>query len=156
VAVIGQSDLEDALSVSTVRSIFDDANNNTVSATAVAAVIRRAESQVYSYLATNYPDLQIPYTASPAPEVLKSAVLEFAIVYARDRKPEYWANNSRERKERLDGAFEMADRFAKARQVLYGGGVSTTPSNVGGTVLSDDGTEADSTPKFFVDGTGDF
>jgi hypothetical protein len=155
-AVINQTDLENALSVSTVRAIFDDANNNTVSTAAVAAVIARAESQVYSYLATTYPDLPIPYTASPAPEVLRSAVLEFAIVYSRDRKPEYWPENSRERSERLKAAFDMCDRFAKARQVLYGGGASTTPANIGGEIRS--GVTDDTGPpdKFFADGTGDF
>lgn len=155
-AVINQTDLENALSISTVRSIFDDANNNTVSTAAVAAVITRAESQVFSYLATTYPDLQIPYTASPAPEVMRSAVLEFAIVYARDRKPEYWRDNSRERSERLKAAFDMCDRFAKSRQVLYGGGVSTTPANVGGVVSSGISGDEGPPPKFFGDGTGDY
>jgi hypothetical protein len=154
-ATLTQTDLENALSPSTVRAIFDDTGTNTVNTTAVAAVITRAESQVYSYLKTTYPDLPIPYAASPAPEVLKSAVLEFAIVYTRDRKPEYWPDNSRERSERLKAAFDMADRFAKARQVIYDvGGVQ--PANVGGVVRSGITDDTEPPVKFFGDGTGDY
>lgn len=153
-AVLTQTDLENALSPATVKALFDDANDNTVSPAAVAAVIQRAESTVYTYLATKYPTLTFPASA-PIPESLKLAVLEFAIVFSRDRKPEYWAQSqNREREQRYKAATEMMDTFGKANRVLYDGGAQ--PANVGGTVSSGVTDDTEPPTKFFTDGTGDF
>jgi hypothetical protein len=93
--------------------------------------------------------------SDPAPESLRSAVLEFAIVYCRDRKPEYWSKaQEREREQRIKGAFELAERYAKAEQILYDSG--QTPSNVGGFVGSGNPDFPEPALKVFGDGTGDF
>jgi hypothetical protein len=154
VAVLSQTDLENALSVSTVRALFDDANDNTVNTAAVAAVIQRAEATVYTYIATEYPDLTLPVT-STIPESLKLPVLEFAIIFCRDRKPEYWAaSQNREREQRWKAAVEMMDAYAKAKRVLYDSG--QTPANVGGQISSGITDDTNPPTKFFTDGTGDF
>jgi len=155
VAVIALVDLQNAMSPATVMAIFDDANDGIIVSSAVEAVITRAEAQVYSFISRNYPDLTIPVTASPAPEALRSAVLEFAIVYCRDRKPEYWSKSQeREREQRIKGAFELAERYAKAEQILYDSG--QTPANVGGFVGSGDPLLPEPKLKFFADDMGDF
>lgn len=126
------------MSPATVVAIFDDAGAATgdVNEAAVRAVLVRAETQVYSYIARNYPALTLPTTDDPAPESLRAIALEFAIVYSRDRKPEYWAKAQEgERQARIKGAFEMAERYASARQIAFDT-VQKKPSNVGGIVYS--------------------
>jgi hypothetical protein len=150
-AVINQADLENAMSTATVETIFEDSANGIVNTAALAAVIQRAESTFYSYIARNYPDLTMPVSGTP-PESLKWSVLEFAIVFARDRKPEYWSESQgRERHDRIKAAHEMADRFAKAEQMLYDS-AAAPPANVGGSVRSGDPLDIEPRPKFFGDG----
>lgn len=136
-------------------TIYDSANDGQFDATAFAAVVTRAETEIYSYLARNYPNLTFPITADPPPAAIKNAVLEFTIVFSRDRKPEYWSSSqNRERKDRMEAAYEMAERYAKAQQIVYDAGAA--PANVGGVVRSGDPDDTPPKPKFFSDGTGDF
>lgn len=149
-----QTDLENAMSPATVMAIFDDAADGVVNAVALEAVLTRADAQINSFIARNYPDLTLPLTSPP--ETLKSAALEFAIVYARDRKPEYWSKSQEgERQARIKGAFEMAERYAKAEQKLFDS-TEPKPANVGGYVSSGNPTDQTPKPKLFADGTGDF
>jgi hypothetical protein len=152
-----QSDLEDAMSIATVRTLFEDEANGEVNSGSVTAVLRRANAQINSFIARNYPSLVLPDGAEGAtvPETLKAAELEFAIVYSYDRKIEYWSGRQEnERRERIKAAFEMAERYARAEQVAFDS-PAAKPSNVGGIVYSSGPrTVADS-----IDGTsnnGDF
>jgi hypothetical protein len=154
-AVIALIDLQNAMSASTVLSIFEDGANGTINTASVAHVIKRAETEVYSFIKRNYPDVTVPVTADPPPAGIYNAVLEFAIVFSRDRKPEYWTSAQRgERNDRIKAAYEMAERYAKAEQIIYDAG--SAPKNVGGLVASGDPDDPEPKSKVFTDGTGIF
>jgi len=153
VAYWSQQDLEDQLSPATVLAIFDDNNNGTVSGTGLAAVQQRSDQEVDSYLATNYPKLTFPVT--PVPVQLKWASLEFGIVFARDRKSEYWAKaEDNERQARLKEARAKMDRFAQGQQYLLATN-EPKPSTVGGIVV-DDGRRVIADNPDGTDNAGDF
>ncbi len=146
------------MSTSTFVSIYDDANaaDGTYDEDAVTANIEDAEAEIYSWVKRNYPDLTIPVTADPPPVTLRLAAYNFFYVFSRDRKPEYWSKaQENERESRLKAAIALAERYAKAQQILFDTGAAP-PSNVGGTVRSGDPLDIDPRPKVFADGTGDY
>lgn len=149
---ISQTDLENALSVSTVLAIFDD-GTGTVNSTAVAAVIDRAEAEVDSYLIVIY-DLPLP---NQADRLLKHCALQFAICFAMEKHPEYVRTFGEQQRTGplYERAHALMTRIAKALQRLPDQTVAA--SNVGGdtTSVADD-LEYPTPPKTFFTGMGDF
>ena len=89
--LITAQDLVDALSLPTYMAIFDDANTGnqtTVNAsTQVATCLARAHATTTSFLPAIY---ATPPTTTPAvSQLLRDAELQFAVVYAYRRHPEY-------------------------------------------------------------------
>jgi Protein of unknown function (DUF1320) len=130
-----QTDLENALSPATVIAIFDDTDTGVVNEVALAAIVARSDTEVNTYIATNYPDLVLPLAASPTPNSLKFCSLEFGIVFARDRKPEYWSKAQEgERDKRLASVRAKMVRILEAEQQLYDT-ASPKPYTTGGIVV---------------------
>jgi hypothetical protein len=128
---IFQADLENALSVPTVLAIFDD-GSGTVNASAINAVIDRAEAEVDSYLPSNYP----AGTPAPSDRLLKHAALEFAVCFSMEKHPEYVRNFGEEPRTnpRYTRARQLMQRIVDGVQRLPD--TPTKPRNVGGVVYS--------------------
>lgn len=140
---IDQLDLTNQLSAATFANVFNDPVTGATNPDIVNAVIDRAEQEVLSWLVGTYgPNIQ----SSPglgSDIFLKGCALEFAIVYAWDRYPEYVKAMGKEREERFDRAMQRMQRVLQARQrptVLQ-----QTPANVGGVTIGGG-------PRLVVDG----
>lgn len=139
------SDIALAISQPTFLACFDDDNAGAADATAVQAVITRAENQVLSWLSEYGPQ---PFSAAVlaqlgADPLLKDAAIKYAIAYTFDRHPEYIRSTRDESGgKRLKDADAMMERILDARQRPPT--VATTPANVGGVVV-------DNGPRLYVD-----
>ncbi len=137
-----QTDLANNLSTATFSAIFDDPTTGVTNLDIVASVIERAEQEVLSWLVPEYgPDIQ----SAPglgADLFLKGCALEFAIVFAFDRYPEYIRANGKEREFRYARAEERMGRVMQSRQRPTS--LPIKPANVGGAVV-------DNGPRIAVD-----
>ncbi len=139
---IDQSDLSNVLSVATFSAIFDDPSTGVTNNDIVASVIERAEQEVLSWLVDEY-GTNIQSQANLGGDLfLKGCALEFAIVYAFDRYPEYIKANGKEREERYQRAEDRMQRVLQARQRPTS--LAKQPANVGGVSV-------DNGPRIAVD-----
>jgi hypothetical protein len=155
-AFIVQKDLENALSPAVVLALFDDQSVGTASATAIAEVIDSAEAEVRSYLVNPF-GTPLPAAAFTDP-LLRLACIDFAIVFAYERHPEYVRSQGETGKleSRWKRAKERMERIQAAMQRPATLDPSTKPSNVGGQVRSGDPKSPTPPAKSFANGTGDF
>lgn len=132
-AYIEQDDVENALGLSLVKSIFDDDNDGLVDEAPMAACIAYACGQVDAFLAGTY-DITLPI-ASP-PDVVKFAAVDYACAYAARRRPEILrVINERSWKDYRDAAIENMKMFAMSLQRLPE--AIAPPKNVGGLITDD-------------------
>ena len=129
---VSRTDLENALSVQTVLTIYDD-GTGVVDDDAVDGEISRAEAEVDSYLE---PDYTLPLSVG-SDRLVKHAALQFLICFSFERHPEYVRTFGEEpRSTRLyDRATALMMRIASAQQQLPD--QPTAPGNSGGVVYSD-------------------
>ena len=142
-----QADLANALSGDTLIALFDDDRDGVADAGPVQSVIDRAEAQVNSYLLRAYPGLTLPVVQSPLSAVLLQASLMFSIPYSFLRHPEYvrtFGENPRG-KTMLEEAHRFMERLCTGKQLLFDVPEQTTPTLVGGVVVS-------SGPRTMIDG----
>jgi hypothetical protein len=137
-----QTDLVNNLSVATFSAIFADPTTGIVNLDFVASVIERAEQEVLSWLVDEYGPAIESAQGLGADLFLKGAALEYAIVYAFDRYPEYIRANGKEREQRYARAEARMARVLQSRQRPTS--LPITPANVGGAVV-------DNGPRIAVD-----
>lgn len=145
-----QEQLEARLSATTVKRIYDDANNGSADSNAIIQLQRDASSKVRTVLGAVYdPDLLTPATLD---EVVRLA-LDVAQAMAAQRHPEYV---------RIDGFKLMkqaTDDLELIRKGLSNLGTNAAPepaANQGGDVDSDNPDDEEPQPKVFLGGTGLF
>ena len=139
-----QTDLTNVLSVATFAAIFDDASTGVTNLDIVASVIERAEQEVMSWLIGQYGQAVQSDPGLGADLFLKGCALEFAIVFAFDRYPEYVRANGKEREARYARAEERMTRVLQSRQRPTA--LKNLPANVGGSTVA-------SGPRMVIDGT---
>lgn len=87
-----QTDLENALGVSTVKAIYDDDRDGTADTAAVAACIAYGSAQCDSFLrkiaATAGGTSAATFPLSTVPDEVKFAALDFGIAYSIRRRPD--------------------------------------------------------------------
>lgn len=150
------TDLENVMGPKTVMTIFDDLDTGVINDDAVTSLQARCDSEVNSYIATNYPRTLLPIPQNPVPDTVKFASLEFAVVFARDRQVEYWSKQQEgERTGRLREAREKMIRLLQGEQYLFDLTVEPKPSTVGGVVI-DIGPRTISPDADGTDNGGDF
>ena len=132
-AYINQDDIEHALGVSLVKSIFDDDNDGIADADPVTACIEYACAQVDAFLAGTY---QITLPIASPPNVVKFAAVDYACAYAARRRPEILrAINERSWTDYRDAAIDNMKMFAMSLQRLPA--ETATPTNVGAVVIDE-------------------
>src|SRR3977135_2047091 len=88
-----QADLTNVLSVSTFAAIFTDPATGSLNLDVIASVIQRAEQEVLSWLVDEYGPAIENSPGLGADIFLKGCALEFALVFAFDRYPDYVSAN---------------------------------------------------------------
>ena len=127
---LDQTDLVNVLSTATFAAIFNDPVTGILNLDIVASVIDRAEQEVLSWLVDEYgPDVR-DAKGLGGDRFLKGAAIEFAIVYAFDRYPEYVKANGKEREDRYKLAQELMQRVLSSIQRPTS--MPLKPANVGG------------------------
>jgi hypothetical protein len=86
--LIQPMDLQAAITPTVVLALFDDQSTGTPDPVAMAEVLDQAEAEVLSYLVGHYPTNPLPPSLINDP-LLKRSALDFAIVFAYERHPEY-------------------------------------------------------------------
>lgn len=130
---LDQTDLANVLSTATFAAIFNDPTSGVLNLDIMASVIDRAEEETLSWLVGQYGPTVRNEAGLGADRFLKGAALEFAIVYAFDRYPEYVKANGKEREERYKRAEERMARVLQSRQRPTS--FPQTPANVGGSTV---------------------
>lgn len=134
-----QTDLENALGIQIVKSIFDDDMDGTVDAAPLAACLAYGTAEADSFLAGTY-DITLP-VADP-PDALKFAALDFCLVYATRRRPDVVkAMGEQPWTTFQSSAIEKMKRYGKSIQRLPED--TGTPANVGAEVRSGDSRAPD-------------
>lgn len=129
---IMQADLQAALNPGTFLQCFDDDNDGSVDDDDpnVAQVIRRAHSEVLSYLPRVYDGLP-----NATPTLLFSAELDYALAFSFDRHPEFAKTYGTEQR---DSAWKRAEgkmeRVANSIQQLTDNAPAAAPATEGGIV----------------------
>lgn len=139
-----QTDLSNVLSVATFSAIFDDPTTGATNLGIVASVIERAEQEVLSWLVDEYGQSVVSVPGLGADLFLKGCALEYAIVFAFDRYPEYVRANGKEREFRYARAEERMTRVLQSRQRPTS--LTKVPANVGSSTVA-------SGPRLVIDGT---
>jgi hypothetical protein len=131
-----QSDLEDALSKTTVMRLFDDNNDGEADIDPVNRVIASAEALVNSRIARAYPSLTLPVTQTPQSALLKEAALMFAIPLSYRRRPELvrTTGESGRGPSMMKQAFDYLEGLCTGKQFLFDVPAERKPSTVGGIV----------------------
>ena len=152
-AYCNQTDLENALGIQIIKSIFDDDMDGVADAAPIAACLAYGAAECDSFLRGIY-DITFPIT--PVPDELKFAAVDFCCMYAMRRRPDIvkvmgeqpWTVFR-------DSAVEKMKRYAKSMQRLPD--TTGTPKNVGAEVRSGDPAAPDlpDQPRLFQD-MGDF
>lgn len=132
-----QTDLENALSRSTVTALFDDDGAGIPTQGALDGVLERASRRVDSYLARVYLG-PFPVTQVPVPMVIRDAALEFAIAFSFERHPEYVHTYGETYRgaSRYKRACDMMDRLCQGQQEIPDWTLQPKPRNVGGIINS--------------------
>lgn len=125
---ISKTDLENRLTAATVAAIFTEPSG-TFNESALTAILEDAEAEVDSYLVGQYPK-PLP---NDADRLLKKVALDFAVVFAFQRHPEYprMYGDGRGNDDRLAQAHAAMARVVEATQRLPD--TSAKPANVGGS-----------------------
>jgi phage gp36-like protein len=148
--LITRAQLEERLSVATVRRIFDDNNDGTADSGPLTRLLTDASSKLRATLGPLYDlDKLDPATS----DELVRISLDIAHAYAAQRHPEFV---------RVDG-FKLMQQAEKELEKIRAGlanlGTKGTPepaANQGGIVTEDPSLAEDESPHFALGGTGDF
>lgn len=132
---IDQTDLVNVMSVATFAACFNNPVTGALDLDGVAATIDRAEQEVLSWLIDEYGTGIQSEPNLGADRFLKGCALEFAIVYAYDRHPEYVKANGKERADRYAIAEKRMERVLESMQRPTS--LAKKPANVGGTTVTD-------------------
>lgn len=148
-----QTDLENALGIFIVKTIFDDNQDQTVDDGPMTACLASGDAECNSFLRGTY-DITFPIT--PVPDELKFAAVDFCCAYAVRRRPDVVrAMGEQPWTAFRDAAIEKMKRFASSLQRLPPS--TGTPTNVGADVVTGDPANPDlpSPPRTFQN-MGDF
>lgn len=150
--LLQQSNLESALSPLVVVALFDDTSTGVPSATAMAEVIAQAEAEVFSYLVGHYPTNPPPASLLTDPLIQRAAV-DFAIVFAYERHPEY--TRSQGETSRVETRFKRAcDRMKRIQAAMQQPAQTNSPTPVTSSTVGGAGPAAE--PLITLGGTSDF
>lgn len=83
-----RDDLEDAIGVQTVKTLFDETNSGQPTTRPIDACRLSGTTECISFMRANYAEASIPTQGSTIPDELKFAALDFGIAYAMRRRPD--------------------------------------------------------------------
>lgn len=83
-----REDLEDAIGVQTVKTLFDETNSGQPTTRALNACCLSGTTECISFMRANYAEASIPAEGATIPDELKFAALDFGIAYAMRRRPD--------------------------------------------------------------------
>ncbi len=152
-AYCDQTDLQNALGINIIKSIFDDDMDGVADAAPVAACLAYGTAECDSYLRGVY---ETTFPISPVPDELKFIALDFCCVYAMRRRPDVVkAMGEQPWTAFQTAAVEKMKRFVKSMQRLPP--TVAEPANVGAEVRSGDPQAPDlpEQPRVWQD-MGDF
>lgn len=137
-----QLDLEHALGVNIVTSIFDDDMDGIVDPATMNSCLAYGDAEVDSFMSTQVPG---PFPITPVPPALKYAAVDFCCAYAARRRPDLVRAMGEESWEVFrKAAIEKMTRFVKAQQrapELAASSNTTTTVKVMGVAQPDELTD---------------
>lgn len=152
---ITTTQLENRLSRTVVKQIFDDDNDGVADLAPLEQLCKDASSKLSSWLGPIYPlDALRAMTADELPDEIVRLSLDVAQAMMAQRHPEYRRVDPFEL---MKQAERDCERLRKNETNL---GTTASPpepaANTGGQFESGTEDDPESRPKFFLDGTGDF
>lgn len=129
-----REDLEDALGVQTVKSIFDENNSGQPTTRPLNACRLSGTTDCISFMRATYAEAALPTAEGDTiPDELKFAALDFGIAYALRRRPDLVRAMGEESWTTFQtSAIDKMKRYASTQQRLAR--ATATPDNVGSTV----------------------
>lgn len=148
-----QQDLENALGVATVTSIFDDDMDGKPDPGPLVACLESGDIEVNSAVRGVYPTANVPF--DPVPPEIRLAATDFCVAYAARRRPDIVkAMGSEPWTTFMKAARQKITDFATAKLRLPA--VSGTPANVTSVVKVGGVVKPDGCPDRTFDKMGDF
>lgn len=151
-AYFTQSDLENALSKSVVKGVYDDDRDGTVDAGPIAACIAYGTAQCNSFLRkvmTTSGGERITLPLTTIPDEVKFAALDFGIAYTIRRRPDVVkAMNEQPWTVFFEQACEQMKRYVASQQVMPIDTVGHTSTEGGGVFPIDPEDDECAVPRW--------